>query len=239
MPMGLLLTQRRINIGGIRPYKINHIQMKHVLFTLMAIGGLSALFAGCAKDPGDHITAEESRVYTTNHDSAVNFSSYSTYKLEDSVLVVDGNNSAKQLTAIDQAYINAVKKYMDAAGYTEVSGSATADLGVSVNRVYNRYTGYFSYDAYWGGFGGFWDPGFYWGYPGYGYGYPGFFQSYTVTDVAVIVDILDLKNAAANKQLNHIWIGTINGYGIASNSNTGIADSQVQALFDQSAYLKK
>jgi len=49
------------------------------------------------------------------------------------------------------------------------------------------------------------------------------------------VDMLDLKNAAANKKINFIWTGLIRGEGIFSAAN---ADAQVKALFSQSNYLK-
>lgn len=209
---------------------------------LFAFAGVTTMaVTGCSKDPMDDLSSEDSRVYTTYRDTAVQFSSYATFKIADSVsVVVDGTQEAKDLQPIDSAYIASVKKYLTAAGYQESTGSATADLGVNVNILINHSNVYYSYGAYWGGYGGFWDPGFYWGYPGYGYGYPTFVQSVTVSDAGVSVNILDLKNAAANgNKLDLIWLGLINGAGVLNNSNIGIADGQVKALFDQSTYLKK
>lgn len=215
--------------------------MKHIMFVLLVIGGISATFNSCSKDPLDHISDEESRVYTTYKDTSAQFSTYTTFKVPDSVsVVVDGTQGSKALSTMDKAYITAVKKYMTAAGYTLVSGSATADLGVNVNKLINHSNVYVSYGSYWGGFGGFWDPGFYWGYPGYGYGYPAFAQSYIITDAGISVNIVDLKNATTNNNtIKPIWVGIINGYGVVNNSDSTVADPQVKALFDQSTYLKK
>ena len=104
----------------------------------------------------------------------------------------------KNLQPVDQAYINAVKKYMQANGYTLVSKNANPDLGINVNRIYNTATGYYDYNDYWDYYGGYWDP-YYWGYGGYDYYVPYSFGIYQVTEGAVSVDMLDLKNAECQR----------------------------------------
>lgn len=216
--------------------------MKRVFTTLFSLASICAVVSltSCSKDPLNHINAEESRVYTTFKDSTANFSSYSTFLIPDSVSVsYNGVSQGKELTDVDAAYVLAVKKYFTNAGYTETTDKSKADIGISVNKIINQSTGYYSYGSFWGGYGGMWNTGYYWGFPGYGYGYPSFMGSYTITDNAISITAIDLKNAAKNQQLNPIWIGTINGYGVVDNSNPNIADSQVDSLFVQSTYLKK
>jgi hypothetical protein len=188
----------------------------------------------CTKDPVNNLTADESRIYITDHDSTVNFSNYNTYSISDSVAVIDNGNSSRELTDVDAAYINAVKKYMDAAGYQLVSKDDNPDLGVDVNHIINTSTGVISYGDYWNDYGGYWDP-YYWGYPDYGYYIPYAYSVYQVKEGAISVDLLDLKNAAAHDKINVIWTGLIRGSGIF---NSSVADAQVKALFDQSSYLK-
>ena len=73
---------------------------------------------------------------------------------------------------------------------------------------------------------------FYWGYGGYGYYVPYGYTVYQVTEGAVSIDMLDLKNA---DQLTSVRPnGLVRGDGIFAESN---ADAQVKALFDQSSYL--
>jgi len=49
------------------------------------------------------------------------------------------------------------------------------------------------------------------------------------------IDMFDLKNAAAHgDKLNLLWNGLVRGEGIF---NANVADSAVQALFNQSTYL--
>jgi hypothetical protein len=208
--------------------------MKKVFLTLTGLASLSVIFVGCAKQPLDNISAEESRIYITDHDSTVNFTNYKTYSISDSVAVIDNNKSTQQLNDVDSAYILAVKKYMQQAGYQLVTRKQNPDLGVNVNHIISTTTGVISYGDYWNDYGGYWDP-YYWGYPGYGYYVPYAYSTYQIREGAVSIDFLDLKNASADKKINVIWTGLIRGSGIF---NASLADTQVKALFDQSPYLK-
>ena len=208
--------------------------MKKVFLTLTGLASLSVIFVGCSKQPLDNISAEESRIYITDHDSTVNFTNYKTYSISDSVAMINNNKSAQQLNDVDSAYILAVKKYMQQAGYQLVTKKQNPDLGVNVNHIISTATGVISYGDYWNDYGGYWDP-YYWGYPGYGYYVPYAYSTYQIREGAVSIDLLDLKNASADKKINVIWTGLIRGSGIF---NASLADTQVKALFDQSPYLK-
>ena len=201
---------------------------------LLAAAALILSLGACQKDAVSNLSTEESRIYITDHDSTVNFSSYHTYSISDSVAVIDGNQSAKQLDEADAAYIAAVKKYMDGMGYTLVEKSANPDLGVDISHIVNTSTGVVSYPDYWGYYDAYYDP-YYWGYGGYDYYVPYAYDVYTVREGALSIDLLDLKNAASTNKINLVWTGVIRGEGIF---NASTADSQVKALFDQSPYLK-
>lgn len=204
--------------------------------TIVAASALSVAvaFSSCSKDPLADMTLEESRIYITNFDSTANFSSYKTYTISDSVAVVNGNQSSKEQTSADIAYVNAVKAQMNARGFAQVSRSASPDLVVNVNRIYNTTSGIIRYTDYYGMYGGYWDPYFY-GYPGYGYYSPFNYASYSITEGALSIDILDLKNAKATNRIGVVWSGLVRGSGIL---NSSVAASQVQMLFDLSPYLK-
>lgn len=213
---------------------LKNLIMKKKYLLLALFGVLTFSFFSCTKDPLKNLTSEESRIYVTNVDSSVTFSTYKTYSISDSVDVLDNGQSYKQLTDVDQVYITAVKKYMQARGYQLVNSSAHPDLGVNVNRIYNTATGYYDYNDYWDYYGGYWDPYAY-GYGGYGYYIPSSFGVYQITQGAVSVDILDLKNANTKGKIDVIWNGLIRGEGIFDSST---ADGSVQALFNQSTYLQ-
>lgn len=200
-----------------------------VLLTAMTVGAMS-----CSKEPLNNLTPEESRIYITNHDSSTNFSSYKTYNLVDSVAIIDNGHATKELTADDQAYIDAVDNYMQQRGYTKVSKDQSPDLAVTVNQIFQTATGVVSYGDYYDYYGGYWDP-YYWGYSGYDYYVPYAYSVYQVTDGAISIDMLDLKDANSNNKISLVWNGLIRGEGIF---NASAANAQVKALFDQSAYIQ-
>ena len=208
--------------------------MKRVILLLLGLAGLSVIYTGCAKQPLNYLSSDDSRIYITDHDSTVNFSNFKTFSISDSVAVINNGKATHQLTDVDQAYINAVKKYMEQSGYVLTTKNSNPDVGVNVNHIINTATGVISYGDYWDYYGGYWDP-YYWGYPGYGYYVPYGYSIYQIKEGAISVDILDLKDAAANNKINVVWTGLIRGSGIFT---TAVADSQVQALFNQSPYLK-
>jgi len=208
------------------------MKSKNVMWA--SILAIVALLTGCTKDPVAKLSEEESRIYVTDHDSSVNFSAYKTFSISDSVAIIDEGHVSKDITVTDQAFLNAVKAEMQAKGYMLVSKSANPDLGINVSRVYNTSTGIINYSNYYDLYGGYYDP-YYWGYPGYSYYSPYSYATYSITEGALSVDLLDLKDASSANRINVIWTGLVRGSGIF-NANT--ARSQVKMLFDQSPYLK-
>ena len=203
-------------------------------WAMLAMAGV-ALVSGCTKDPMKNLTAEESRIYISNRDNNVNFGTYKTYSIADSVAVINNNSFAgQQVTPIDQQLLAAVRSELESRGYVRVARTKSPDLGVNVSRLYNTTTNVVDLYDYWGGYGGYYDP-FYWGYGGYGYGYPAAYGLVQSTEAMISIDLLDLKNAPANQTIRVIWNGLIRGSGVFSSDaiSTG-----VQALFTQSPYLK-
>ena len=205
-----------------------------IVLSLLTVTTLAVL-SSCTKDPLQNMTDEESRIYITNRDSSVNFSSYKTYSISDSVLVVDNNRVAgRQADAWDRQMISAIQTAMSARGYVRVDHTQNPDLGINVSRVFNTSTNLVNLSDYWNSYGGYYDP-YYWGYGGYDYYYPPVYGYYQSTEAAFSVDMLDLKNASSAQTIRVIWNGLIRGEGIFNSNNV---QSQAQALFDQSPYLK-
>ena len=208
--------------------------MKRMKLLLAGFFGVTAFLTACTKDPLNHLTPEESRIYITSFDSAADFSSYKTYSIADSVAVISNGGAKMALTPSDQAYTTAVDKYMQQRGYIKVNNNQNPDLGINVDRIYNTSTGLIDYSDYWDYYGGYWDPG-YWGYPGYGYYVPYVYGVYQVTEGLMSIDMFDLRNASKNNnKINLIWNGLVRGEGVFNAEN---ADSSVAQLFAQSQYL--
>ncbi len=191
-------------------------------------------FTACKKDVISNLNNSDTRIYITERDSTVNFSSYKTFSINDSVTVIDNGSASKSLKSIDTAFIAATVKYLQQMGYVKVAKSTSPNVGINITRIYNTSTGVISYGSYWDAYGGYYDP-YYWGYNGYGYDIPYGYNVYQVAEGALTIDMLDLKNAATNNKIKIIWTGMIRGEAIFDATT---ADNQVKTLFDQSTYLK-
>jgi hypothetical protein len=235
--MNLKPLNRGILFDSYSSNKIQSDMKRGILLWSVALSALTVVFSSCRKDPVNNLTADESRIYITNHDSTANFSAYKTFSLVDSVSVISDNRlQGKSVTNYDVQLLSALKSAMQSRGYTLVDKNSHPDLGVNVARVTNTYTGVMSYPNYWDYYGSYYDP-YYWGYSGYGY-YPPYYSYgvYQITEGGLSVEVLDLKDASANgNKIKPVWTALARGTGVFNTAN---ADSQVQAFFAQSPYLK-
>ena len=207
-----------------------------MIFRMKLLSGIliGLALTSCTKDVDNNLDAGEKPLYITKPDAATEFNSYATFSLADSVAVISNNQLVERVrTNYDAALINAIAEQMTSRGYTRVAQAEQPDLGISISRIYNDYTGIIDYTDYWGDYSGYWDP-YYWGYPGYDYYFPPAYGTYTVTEGGVAIDMFDLKNAAGTNQLRQVWSGLIRGTG---TFNTSLVPTHAQALFQQSPYL--
>lgn len=201
---------------------------------LLYLPVISFLLSNCTRDPLDNLTQEESRIYVTNYDTTISFSNYKTFRIADSVAVIQNNQlQGRERTSVDAQFITAVVNELQQRGYSRVNSAQGADLAVTISAITNTNTQIVSYRDYGNLYGGFWDP-FYFGFPGYSYFAPTYYGVYETGETALAIDMVDLKNANNNNRLNVVWSGLIRGSGIFS----GNISSQVNALFTQSPYLR-
>ena len=206
-------------------------------FTPLCCIAMVLLVGSCTKEPLNNLSEDEGRIYVTKHDETANFGTFQTFSIADSVAVIEDNQfSGLALTSVDLAYVQAVKDQMQQRGYTLVARDANPDLAINVNRIYNSYTGIFSYNDYMNYYNGYWDP-YYWGYPGYDFYFPSYYGFYEITEGALSIDFFDLMNAASggDNNIKGIWNGLIRGTGTFREEN---AAGGVQTLFDQSTYIQ-
>ena len=212
--------------------------MKNIIITALVAAGITSL-VGCQKDPLKNLSPAESRIYITNHDSTVNFSEFKTFSVADSVAYFQDNQVAgKDLSEFDAASIAAVTAAMQSRGFQLVSRTESPDLGITVSRIYSTQTGIMSYPGYWDSYGGYYDP-YYWGYGGFDY-YdptyygPNYYTTYQVTQGALSIDILNLKDAVADNSIHPVWSGIARGTGVFS---TSAAEGEISSFFELSPYL--
>lgn len=207
--------------------------MSRINFFYLVLPGLFALFS-CTKNVENNLDADERPLYITRAESSTSFSAYTTFSLADSVATIRNNQLVDRVrTDYDAAFINAIAAEMEGRGFTRVAHNDSPDLGISISRIYNDFTGIIDYSAYWGGYNDYWDP-YYWGYGGYDYYFPQVYGTYTVTEGGVAIDMFDLKNAPGSNQLRQVWSGLVRGTG---TFNIAMVTSHAQALFQQSPYI--
>lgn len=195
---------------------------------------LGFFLSNCTKDPLDNLTQEESRIYVTNYDTSVSFSNYKTFRIADSIAIILNNQlQTRERSTEATQFVDAVVSALQQRGYVRVNSGQSADLGVTISAITNTSTQLVSYRDYGNYYGGYWDP-FYSDFPGYSYYAPTYYGIYETGETALAIDMVDLKNANSNNQLNVVWSGLIRGSGIFS----GNISSQVNALFNQSSYLE-
>jgi hypothetical protein len=205
-----------------------------MLVQLTSVVMLATLLSSCYKDPLKNLSEDQSRIYITNYDTSVNFSSYKTFSIADSVAILSNNGSVrKSRSSADAQYISAVANALMQKGFVQVGRDQQPDLGITVSRIMSTYTQVVNYGDY-GYYGSYWDP-YYWGYPGYDYYFPSYYGLYNVNQQAISIDIINLKDGSQNHQLKDIWSGVIRGSGI---DNPATIESQVNQLFNQSPYFK-
>lgn len=210
--------------------------MSSIKYFYILVPCFFVLLSSCTKDVVDNLDADEKILYITKGDSSINFSTYTTFSLADSVAVINNNQLvARAREDYDAAFINAIATEMQNRGFTKVAHNNSPDLAIMVSRVYNDFTGIIDYSDYWGGYDGYWDP-YYWGYPGYDYYFPPVYGTYTVTEGGTAIDMFDLMNAAGSNQLRQVWSGLVRGSGVF---NIARVPSHASALFQQSSYIAK
>jgi hypothetical protein len=150
----------------------------------------------------------------------------------------DNQSAGKDLTSYDAAVISAIKAAMVSRGFQEVDRSASPDIGINVSRVYSSYTGVINYPSYWDYYGAAYDPT-YWGYGGYGYYDPtyyggGYYDVYQITEGALSIDALNLKDAKNDNTIHPLWSAIARGTEVFNGNNVA---TEIKAFFDQSPYL--
>jgi hypothetical protein len=211
--------------------------MKQINFFLLVIS-FAFVTISCRKDVIKNLEGNESIVYITEHDSTVNFSNFQTFKVADSVSVIqDGQFQERAYTAYDSSLIAAIRQVMIQRGFQlETNSAIPPDIGINVSRITTAYTGVISYNDYYGYYDSYWDP-FYWGYGGYEYYFPYTFGTYTFHEGALVTDMVNLKNPdTADNKLRTVWTGLARGTGIFNSANI---NEIVQSLFNQSPYISK
>jgi len=201
------------------------------LFLLLV--GVLLLFS-CKKDP-DFNKLDNNLLVQTGYDTTATFNTYKTYAISDTINFVS-NLTTQTYWADNQStsIINQLKTNMTNSHYTLVKKADKPDLAVNLTFIKNVQQS-ISYDPFW--YDNLYYGSMYWGYS-YPYSYGGFSVS-EYKNTALLIEIIDLKNAQANLKLKVIWNATITGaFDKSTAENLAMIIRAVDTSFRQSSYLK-
>ncbi len=205
----------------------------------------AALFAAaltaCQKEP-DLSELNNNLLVYTNVAPQTDFSSYSTFYIPDSILLI-GASSEPDTEPVywdDAQALQIIDEYVDnlsQRGYVRTHDKAVADLGVQVSYV--ECTRYFtSYPYWWETYPYWWDPTWWGGWAGWYYPYS---VVYSYSTGSLLGQILDLTvPQGANADLTVIWNSFMTGL-LSGDLSLDMARAldAVDQSFIQSPYLEK
>lgn len=206
---------------------------------ILLISAVIFLAVACQKEPYTD-SDNEYLVYTTPGKD-VNFASYRTFDLVDSLLVI-GQSAKPEYSQSNNslALIQAVRTNMEKLGFIYTPSNPDADLGIQMTFVVKteRYVQYYNDPYWWLDYPGYWSPGFWGNYTGFYYRYP---VTYTYSTNSLMVDMVDLTTPrTGDEALEVIWSAYLGGpAGFGPVSDLDKMKASIDQAFAQSSYLKK
>jgi hypothetical protein len=213
--------------------------MKKRWYALPALAGFLLTLTSCY--PGDVTNIQQLDLVVTTHDETVDFTSFSTYVLLDSVVhldLEDVTNNDLLTRENDALILSRIRSQIEALGYVEETDPENNDpdvillVGAFATTTTNIYYG----NPWWPWYG--WYP--YWPCcgPGYGWGYPPIAGAVTYNTGTLAITMVDPNRAATIEPptVPVVWIAGLNGLLTESGTTARLTDAIDQA-FSQSAYL--
>ncbi len=211
--------------------------IRSLAFVLLTAAALCA----CQKEPSTSDLHQDYLVYT-GHDTAANFSSFETFFIPDSILLISDNKKVEYWKGDDALeIIDAVVTKMTQAGYTRTLDKESASLGLQPSYV-ERTTYFVGQDNpyWWWYYPYYWSPGYWGDWIGWHYPYRVY---YGYTAGSLLLEMVDLATAAdiqSGKRLPVVWDTFIGGL---LTSNTRVNQQRtlaaIEQAFRQSPYLHR
>lgn len=206
---------------------------------IFLIPAVIILAVACHKEP--YIDGDNEYLVYTSPSKNVDFTSYRTFDLADSLLII-GQSSKPVYSQSDNALalIQAVRTNMEKMGYIYTPSNPAADLGIQMTYVIKteRYVQYYNDPYWWLDYPGYWSPGFWGNYTGFYYPYP---VTYTYSTNSLMIDMVNLTTPqTGDEALEVVWSAYIGGpAGSSVTSDVNRMKDAINQAFTQSSYLAK
>lgn len=177
----------------------------------------------------------------TDYDSQTDFTTFDTYFIPDSILLIGSSKEPVYLKGKEaERIVNAYVGNMDQKGYRRTDKKEEADLGIQVSYIQNtqHFVGYTQNPYWWWGYPSYWSP-FYWGDWGYwGYSYP---VQYSYSVGSLLTEMINLTAPEGKKEkLPVVWnayiSGLLTGY---KDFDTRLTIKGIDQALRQSEYIHK
>lgn len=211
--------------------------VKKLQFMVIALFAVTVI--SCQKDPSTSDLNNDYLVYTA-HDEGVDFNTFDTYYLPDSILLIGAADKTEYWKDADaMAIVNAVAQNMDDNGYMRTDDKTMANLGLQLSYV--KEVTYFvghDYPYWWWYYPYYWAPGYWGDWLGWHYPYRVY---YGYTAGSLLMEMINLEaDQQSGKKLPIIWDSFIGGLLTSSASvNQQRTLEAVEQAFMQSPYLEK
>lgn len=203
-----------------------HLWIRVSMLSILIIGSMVLLQACFPFGPED---IEDFDIVGTFYDENVNFSTFKSYAMPDTIAKVENSGVSSEKGQYDDLILSQVAANMTAAGYTRVNDPAQADmlLTLVISRKDNALEDNYDYGDYYGD-----------DYDGYGSG--GYYNSgtdYQLETGTLIMNLADHKDQSGSTRPS-MWVGMINGVTEQSFTNTSRRLIElINQAFAQSTYL--
>ena len=193
------------------------ITLLKISIAAILVSGITMI--GCKKETTVQTptTKLDSSKVTTQYNSSVDLSNYSTIAVSDSVLGISGTSDTAELTSTEAIYVKAFKDSLAARGFTVVPISSHPDLVLNISRIGATSSGNIDSTTYWNNYATFYNPSL------YGLGnatYRNSFTTYNQVSTGVLsFELLDLKNVSMLNQISIIWNGQVSGSAIYQDAS--------------------
>ncbi len=232
------------------------MKLSLVKTTMMVLATFAILLiASCY--PDDDLTYDQTDVVITNYDDTINFTTFKTYFMSDTVYPVRSDTSDHSLIANNAQIIDLIAQNMQQKGYTRITEIAndTPDVRVSAAAIMVTTVQMDYWYPYYPGWGWGWDWGWGWkssgrgnndyydpGYPGYYYpgwwgGYP-YYSSYTTGTLLVeMANPNDVRVINSDSVVPIYWASAVSGI-LSSGSNLDRIEKGINKAFEMSPEIK-
>ncbi len=212
---------------------------------------LSVALLSCRKGPSVSDFDGEFMVYTARNQE-VEFSSFKTFTVADSLLYVESNRGRMALDGwvksvrsqyiklmTDRGFVYVDTGMDDNAPGTQLPGNPKADLGIQISYIVSTdyFTSHVSVnpDYWWGSYPGYWYPGYWGAWGGWHYAFP---VTYSYSVQSLLTEMVDLTSVQGkDKPLSVVWNSYIDGSVGNAYMDRARFERAVNQSFKQSEYI--